>query len=130
MSSDEDKLSISAGGTELFSLETDGNLTISGSLTAGNPGMTFPDYVFAPDYELMPLETVGQFISDNKHLPGIPTAVEVAAQGVNMTELQLKLLRKVEELTLYTVQQQKRIAALEEEIAAIRDGLHAPNATR
>lgn len=74
---------------------------------------TFPDYVFDEDYELASLEEVENFINTNKHLPGIPTAKEVKENGLNMGEMQVKLVEKIEELTLQMIKMQKRINELE-----------------
>jgi len=71
------------------------------------------DYVFSPDYTLMPLHKVEAFVKTNKHLPEIPSAAEVKEKGLNMGEMQNKLLQKIEELTLYVIEQQKRIEQLE-----------------
>lgn len=73
---------------------------------------TWPDYVFKKDYELMPLNQVEEFISTNNHLPGIPSAQQVGTEGVNLLEMNIKLLQKVEELTLYIINQQKEIENL------------------
>ena len=71
---------------------------------------TFPDYVFAKNYNLMPLTDVEKYIIANKHLPNIKSADEYTTdKGVDIGELQTKLLEKVEELTLYVIQQQKQI---------------------
>jgi hypothetical protein len=70
------------------------------------------DYVFNEDYNLMPLTTVEQFIQKNKHLPEVPTAEEVVENGVELKSMNVLLLKKVEELTLYTIAQEK---ALEDE---------------
>lgn len=72
------------------------------------------DYVFEDDYELMSLGELESFITMNKHLPGIPTEEEVAENGVDLSEMNKKLLKKVEELSLYIIEQEKRIQALEE----------------
>ncbi|MCL2329425.1 MAG: hypothetical protein FWC39_13050 [Bacteroidetes bacterium] len=72
----------------------------------------WPDFVFANDYKLRPLQEVEQFIKANKHLPGIPSAAEVGENGYNMGEMQEKLLMKIEELTLYIIQQQEMIQTL------------------
>lgn len=71
------------------------------------------DYVFEDDYELMSLAELESFITMNKHLPGIPTEEEVAENGVDLGEMNKKLLKKVEELSLYIIEQEKRIQALE-----------------
>jgi len=75
---------------------------------------TIPDYVFAEDYELMPLEELGEFVKTNKHLPGVKSESQFEEEGsISLTEMNLKLLEKVEELTLYILQQEKRILQLE-----------------
>jgi hypothetical protein len=70
------------------------------------------DYVFEPDYDLKPLQEVDQFIQQNKHLPDIPSAEEFAKNGVGLGEMDDMLLRKVEELTLYVINQQKELEGL------------------
>ncbi|MEM6831250.1 MAG: hypothetical protein AAF551_12110, partial [Bacteroidota bacterium] len=74
----------------------------------------WPDYVFAEDYNLPSIESIEQFIKSEKHLPEMPTAEEVAADGVALGEMNRLLLQKVEELTLYTIEQQKEIKQLKE----------------
>lgn len=71
------------------------------------------DYVFSPEYKLMPLFEVEKFVKLNRHLPEIPSAADVKENGLNMGEMQNKLLQKIEELTLYVIEQQKRIEQLE-----------------
>jgi hypothetical protein len=67
------------------------------------------DFVFAPNYRLRPLSEVESFIKANGHLPEIPSAKEVEADGVNIGETQSKLLQKIEELTLYLIEQNKKL---------------------
>lgn len=67
------------------------------------------DYVFEDDYELMSLYQLEQFVTDNKHLPEVKSAKEFEEEGYNIGEMDDVLLRKVEELTLYTIKQQKQI---------------------
>jgi hypothetical protein len=94
------------GGVANFDLDATGNLTIKGSLIAS--GSTFPDYVFESDYDLMSLEEVAEYIRQERRLPGMIPASEVERQGGHdMTELQLKLLEKVEEMTLYTLEHKR-----------------------
>jgi len=71
------------------------------------------DFVFEDNYNLKSLNEVESFIKENKHLPEIPTAKEVQENGVSLGEMQTKLLQKVEELTLYIIEQEKRIKELE-----------------
>ena len=101
---------LSKGGTGLAELVVDGsgNLTITGALTAA--GATFPDYVFEQGYELMPLDEVEAFIQSHGHLPNVPSEQDLEyGKRINMTELQIKMLEKIEELTLYTLDQHKTI---------------------
>lgn len=120
ISVNEAGLSIALDGTPLLGLDSGGNLTLAGAVTSSNPGGPFPDYVFEADYALMPLDELERFVESNRHLPGIPSASDVEREGLNMTEMQVRLLEKVEELTLYTMQQQARIEALEAELRAHR----------
>lgn len=71
------------------------------------------DYVFNVDYSLPSLKEVADYIEQNKHLPGMPTAEEVKENGMNIAEMNNLLLQKVEELTLYILELQKRIDSLE-----------------
>ncbi|WP_346855975.1 LamG-like jellyroll fold domain-containing protein [uncultured Draconibacterium sp.] len=73
-----------------------------------------PDYVFDKDYNLKSLEELESFIKENKHLPEIPSAKEVDTYGVDLGKMNMLLLKKIEELTLYILEQQKEIEALKE----------------
>jgi hypothetical protein len=73
------------------------------------------DFVFEEDYNLRTLLEVESFIKENKHLPDIPTAKEVEENGVSLGEMQSLLLQKIEELTLYVIEQNKSIKQLQEE---------------
>lgn len=74
------------------------------------------DYVFDANYNLKPLNEVEQYIKMNKHLAEMPSASEVSKNGLSMGEMQNKLLQKVEELTLYVIEQQKQIVELKKEL--------------
>lgn len=67
------------------------------------------DYVFEKDYDLMPLKNVEEFIAKNKHLPGIDSAEELSQSGLDVAEMQAKHMAKIEELTLYIIEQNKAI---------------------
>ncbi len=71
------------------------------------------DYVFDSNYRLAPLAEVEEHIREKKHLPGIPSAAEVAEHGVSMGDMQSKLLSKIEELTLHMIAQEKLMNAQE-----------------
>ena len=74
------------------------------------------DYVFAKGYKLKTLEEVEDHIQEKGHLPNIPSAEEVTKNGVNLGEMDAKLLEKIEELTLYTIELNKQIKKLQEDI--------------
>lgn len=75
------------------------------------------DYVFEEDYNLLSLEEVENYIKENGHLPNIPSAEKVVEDGgFELKEMNVKLLEKIEELTLYIIDQNKRIEALEAKI--------------
>lgn len=73
---------------------------------------SWPDYVFANNYKLTPLNEVEKFIQQNKHLPNMPSASEIETTGQELGEIQRKLLEKVEELTLYVIDLKKEIEIL------------------
>ncbi len=68
---------------------------------------SWPDFVFHKEYELMPLNEVEDFITKNGHLPNVPKAETIETDGLNLGEMNKLLMQKVEELTLYLIQQQK-----------------------
>lgn len=80
---------------------------------------SWPDYVFKSGYQLLPLEKVEKHIQQNGHLPNISSAEEVAKDGYIINELNVKLLEKIEELTLYLIQQNKEIAELKSRISSV-----------
>jgi hypothetical protein len=85
-----------------------------------------PDYVFADNYELMPLAELQKFIDLNHHLPNIKSAEEYEAYGrIPLKELNLKLLEKVEELTLYTLEQESEITLLKQQMTEMQATLKA-----
>ncbi|MBL0736406.1 hypothetical protein JI750_05885 [Flavobacterium sp. GN10] len=105
----------------------DSKLTVAGNIHAQevkvsiNAGIV-PDYVFANDYKLKSLNEVEQYIKQNNHLPEIPSAQEVEKNGLMLAEMNMNLLKKIEELTLYVIEQEKmnnkqslRIEVLEKE---------------
>ncbi len=89
-------------------------------------GAVAPDYVFEkyftgfseslPEYEMISLKELEDFLIKNHHLPNIPSATEMESDGISLKEMNLLLLQKIEELTLYTLQQQKEIDKLKEKV--------------
>lgn len=105
-------LTSGSSSTPSFSVENGQVKARKVTVTAGS----IPDYVFAKDYQLMPLKEVRTFIEKNKHLPGIKSESEFIANQnqLDIGEMQMLLLQKIEELTLYILQQQSEIETLKE----------------
>lgn len=79
-------------------------------------GISWPDYVFEKSYTLRPLAEVEKFIDQNKHLPEVPSANEIATNGLNTAEMDAALLKKIEELTLYMIEMKKQNDQLMEQV--------------
>ena len=99
------------------------HLSVNGSICAKEIKVEtdWADYVFDSDYKLRSLSEVKQHIAENKHLPGIPTEAEVTETGMNLGEMQVKLLQKIEELTLYVIRQQEMIEKLNGKIEKLEN---------
>lgn len=78
------------------------------------------DYVFHANYRLRPLSEVEQYINQYHHLPEVPSAEEVEKKGLDVGDNQATLLKKIEELTLYVIEQQKEISALKKEVEQMK----------
>ncbi len=76
----------------------------------------WPDYVFKNDYKLMPVKELESFIQDKGHLPNVPPASEIESSGLEVGETQRVMMEKIEELTLYIIEQQKQIDELKEQL--------------
>ncbi|SNY99685.1 tail fiber protein [Flagellimonas pacifica] len=95
----------------------DSKLTVKGNIHAEEVKVDLsvpaPDYVFKEDYNLRSLEEVQNYIKEFGHLPNIPSAKTMEANGIQLGEMNMKLLEKIEELTLYTLEQERKIEKLE-----------------
>ena len=80
----------------------------------------WPDYVFTRDYQLPTLQETEKHIKDKGHLPGIPSAAEVKANGIDLGEMNAKLLQKIEELTLHLIEMKKENQQLRLEVNEIK----------
>jgi len=121
-------------GTTAFIIKGNGNvgvgtsspdalLAVKGAIHANEvrvdlsvPG---PDYVFESDYKLASLEEIKNYIDQNKHLPEIPSAKEMEKNGVQLGEMNMLLLKKIEELTLHILEQERKIQEQEKRIQRI-----------
>ena len=82
-----------------------------------------PDYVFEQSYKLPRLEEVKSYVESNKHLPEVPSAQEMEKNGVKAGEMNMILLKKVEELTLYLIEANKRINDQQKEIEYLKKSI-------
>jgi hypothetical protein len=116
---------VTAGGKVGINVSNPQNaLDVNGTIRAKEVKVEtgWADFVFHDDYHLKPLSEVNKFIKENKHLPEIPTEAEVKENdGVNLGEMQTKLLQKIEELTLYLIQQQETIEALNAKVEKLEN---------
>ncbi|THU40040.1 hypothetical protein FAM09_09140 [Niastella caeni] len=80
---------------------------------------TWADYVFENNYQLRSIKEVEQYIQKEKHLPDVPSAAEVKKEGLDVGDNQVVLLKKIEELTLYIIQQQKQLEAQQQKIETL-----------
>ena len=92
-------------------------LTVGGTIKAEDMILNlenWADYVFEKNYPLLPIKDVDTFIKINKHLPGVPSEKELKKSGLSLAKMQVIQMQKIEELTLYIIQLESRIKALEE----------------
>ncbi|WP_428231954.1 hypothetical protein [Flavobacterium sp.] len=103
------------GNLGIGTLTPTSKLTVAGNITSREVKVTVDagaDFVFENDYNLPSLEYVDQFIKENKHLPEIASAKEMKQDGINLSEMNIKLLQKIEEMTLYMIEMKKEIESL------------------
>ncbi len=103
-------LNIMNGGTEVFRVSNTGLVYATELKIRLSP---FPDYVFCKDYKLMDLDSVEKYIQKESHLPNMPSAEEVEKNEIGLGEMTLLQQEKIEELTLYIIELNKRIIELE-----------------
>jgi len=101
-----------------FTVQENGSI-YARSITVTSNTINFPDYVFAKEYKLMTLTELEKFINDSGHLPDVPSANEVKENGINLGDMNVTLLKKIEELTLYTIEQQKQIDELKTKVETL-----------
>ena len=81
----------------------------------------WPDYVFSDDYQRMALEELASYIEANHHLPNIQSAAEMESEGIDVSKMTTLQMEKIEELTLYILELNKKIEALEKQVETLRN---------
>ncbi|SIO54390.1 hypothetical protein [Chitinophaga niabensis] len=128
--------------TELFRVNENGNvgigtthndpnykLIVNGTIASHKVKVTqeaWADFVFEDHYILPTLQSVETHIKTHKHLPGIPSAGEIAEKGMDIGDMQQKQMQKIEELTLYVIELNKKLAAQQEVISQLEKALKLP----
>jgi hypothetical protein len=101
-------------------------LSVNGNIKSKKVIVTqtgWADFVFADDYRLLPLAEVEKFIKQHRRLPDIPSQNEVDEKGIDVGEVQARLLQKIEELTLYVIELERKLSAQQEELENLKVGI-------
>jgi hypothetical protein len=129
------EMDIHNGTAPIFHLGTNGMLSLSNGLqktfVVEASGITrarkvivdtqtWADYVFDENYSLMPLSEVESFLKANKHLPAIPSEKAMKDEGIDLAEMNVKMMEKIEELTLYLIQQNKELEQVKAELETLK----------
>ncbi len=111
------------GNVGIGKINPTSKLEVNGVIKSKEVNVTttgWADYVFEENYMLLPLLELEVYIANNGHLPNIPTEKEVLENGISLGEINVKLLEKIEEITIYMIEHQKRIVELESELRELR----------
>lgn len=122
-SSGKQAVTIAPGG---FMFRNDGNMEVHGTIYAKEVLVSmppFPDYVFEKDYSMMSLDQLEKYIASNGHLPNIPSATEIEENGIGLGELSVIQMEKIEEISLYLIELNNKIKALELENQELKAAL-------
>jgi hypothetical protein len=117
-----------AGSVGIGTITPDAKLTVKGDIHTREVrvdmnGAVGPDYVFEKDYNLLPLKDLEAYINQNKHLPEVPSAAEMDTNGLNLKEMNLLLLKKIEELTLHLIEVKKEVIQLQKDNQTLKERL-------
>lgn len=119
-----DKIGIGTDDPD-YKLHVNGRVKAEGVIL--NVG-SFPDYVFASGYDLMSLSELQTFINKNKHLPKMPSEAEVLSEGADLGRINILLVEKIEEMTLYTLEQEQKLSNQQQQIDQLIQQLQAMQA--
>lgn len=104
-----------------YELSVDGRIVCEELLVQDSAD--WPDYVFADNYRLRSLDEVESYIKNERRLPGVPAAAQVEQNGISIGVMQKRMMEKIEELTLYSIEQNRRLAQQELKIRALEERL-------
>lgn len=104
-----------------YKLYVNGGILTTKVKVANYCSSAWADYVFANDYKLKPLTEVETFIKENKHLPNVPSAIELEKEGLDLGKMQATQMEKIEELTLYLIELKKEVDNLKTENATLKN---------
>lgn len=114
----------STGAVGIGTTSPDAKLTVKGKIHAEEVKIDLnvpaPDYVFEKGYDLKSLKEIEHYITKNKHLPEVPSAKEFKEKGLDVGEMQMKLLQKIEELTLLLIEQNKKMELMDSELKSLK----------
>lgn len=116
---------INGGNLGIGTMSPKEKLSVNGKIRAHEIKVettNWPDYVFDTKYPLMPLKDLGYYISLNRHLPEIPSAIEIEKEGIALGEMNRKLLKKIEELTLHLIEKDRQLDAQNNKISTLEEG--------
>ncbi|MCD0467671.1 hypothetical protein [Flavobacterium sp. ENC] len=111
-----------SGNVGLGTMNPTSMLTVAGNINSREVKVTVDagaDFVFENNYNLASLDAVDKYIKENKHLPEIASADKMKKEGINLSEMNIKLLQKIEELTLYAIDQEKKTEKLSNYISEL-----------
>ena len=111
------------GNVGIGTTDPKNKLSVNGTIWAKEVKVSLTDaadWVFEKSYKLKPLAEVEKYINENKHLPEVPSAEEFRQNDMNVSEMSNKLLQKIEELTLYAIDQDKKAALQQQELDRLK----------
>ncbi|AEA42122.1 hypothetical protein [Fluviicola taffensis] len=111
------EMRIHNGTMETFRIESNGMIR---ARKVKVDSETWPDYVFEKDYQLLPLNELEMFLLKNKHLPSVPSEKQIKEEGIDVSEMNVKMMEKIEELTLYLIQQNKVLEKQSKELEVLK----------
>jgi len=120
---DNGSLGINTSNTGTYMLAVNGSSVFT-QVVVKAYGASWPDFVFHPSYHLPSLDSLSEYVKTNSHLPDMPSADSVAKNGLDLGSTQAALLKKVEELTLYVIEDHKKLEELEKKNKQLEKLVH------